>query len=370
MKPPCFISTYSNLINMEKKLANRIQKWMNGKECDPEKIQIYPTNICGLNCIFCAQRNENYGYENELSKERWMKLIEEIGGMEVNRVLISGGGEPLARTDVTLDMMEKIKDYNCEGRLITNGVQMDEQICQRIIDMEWDSIIFSVDGPNAKIHDKLRGRDGAFEKTIENIELLQRLKGDHKPEVEINFVLTRKNYKTLPEMIILCKDLNIKHINFEPLTLNNEFDKKLKLKKSERKIFVNKIIPAAKSESNKNISTNLRDLEKIKIEKAGEMGDEIKKNVNDEHTNSLLDAPCYEPWLWPKIEANGDVWPCSTCPTDENVREKSFRDIWHGDKFKEFRKNILRGNLFESCHNCVTSHVEINRRIRKNVERK
>ncbi|MFB6088593.1 MAG: radical SAM protein, partial [Candidatus Aenigmatarchaeota archaeon] len=359
--------TFLECFEMNDEILSRLRKWKKGKKAPPEKVQIYPTNVCTLDCIFCAQRNENYGYKEELSEGRWFEVVEELGNMNVNRVLISGGGEPFSRANLTIGMMKKIKKFDMGGRLITNGIPLNYKLSQKIINVGWDSVVFSIDGPNAKIHDFLRGRKGSFKKTIGNLKLLESLKDQEKPQIEINFVLTKKNYKTLPQMISLCEELNVDNINFEPLTINNEFDKTLKISKKERQELVESVIPEAEKKSNNYISTNLQELKKIKMEKAGSIGEEIKKNIKENEAGEFSNAACFEPWLWPKIEANGDVWPCSTSPLHENVKNKTFSDIWYGEKFNEFRRNILNGNLPGSCQNCVTTHIQTNNEIRINL---
>lgn len=357
---------------MNEKILEKLKGWKKGKS-DPEKVQIYPTNKCNLKCIFCAQRLEDYGYETEVSKERWLEVTEEISNMDVNRILISGGGEPFCRRETTLEMMRIAKENGLEGRLITSGVIMDREICESVVEMEWDTLVFSIDGADASTHDFLRGREGTFGKVIRNVRRLNQIKDGQKlPRLEINFVLNRKNYEEIPEMIKLVDELDFGSINFEPITVNNLKDKKLKLNEGERKKLRQEIIPEATrliESENILISTNLDILKDIKAEKAGEMKEEIAGKKHNERGNELEDAPCYEPWLWPKIEPNGDVWPCSTAPLHENIKDKSLEKIWFGEKFEEFRENIRKGNLPEHCQNCVTSHVEINKRIRQDLKK-
>jgi radical SAM protein with 4Fe4S-binding SPASM domain len=117
------------------------------------------------------------------------------------------------------------------------------------------------------------------------------------------------------------------------------------------------------------ISTNCNILKEVKeFEKTGNLKDMISQSVKKgKSKNPFLNLPCYEPWIWPKIEANGDVWPCSTTPLKVNIRDKDFKDIWFGSEFENFRKNIMNGKLSESCSNCVATHLAINKKIRKKL---
>jgi len=76
-------------------VTKRLNLWLQGKEAPPETVQIYPTNACNLNCIFCVQALGIYDLNETVKKERWFEVTKEICEMGVNEILISGGGEPL-----------------------------------------------------------------------------------------------------------------------------------------------------------------------------------------------------------------------------------------------------------------------------------
>lgn len=353
---------------MNQQIIDRLIRWKKGEKAGPEKVQIYPTNLCNLNCVFCAQQNQDYGYENELSDKKWIDVIKEIIDLGTNRILISGGGEPFSRPGLTLKIMKIVKENNLKGRLITNGTLLNKKIIKEIVDIGWNSIVFSIDAPDAKTHDRLRGSKGCFKKAIDNLNNLNQLRRKEETDIEINFVINKLNFKKIPEMILFSLKNELDSINFEPLTINNPKDEELKLNKGERKQLAKKIVPQAlkllQGKQN-NLSHNLNQLKNIKMEKAGEMKNEIVKKERE--NKEFEDSPCFEPWLWPKIEANGDVWPCSTAPLKENVKEKDFADIWFGKEFDRFREKIKSGEMTEHCDNCVTTHIEFNKKIRNEL---
>ncbi len=350
-------------------VIKRLIKWAKGDKAPPETVQIYPTNKCNLRCIFCFQQLQAYDLSDRVPDKRWLDISEELCQMGVKKILISGGGEPLAEP-ITIEMMKIFKKYDLEGRMIHNGMLWTENSIRGIIDVSWNNLIFSIDGPNSEIHDYLRGVRGSFDQIIANIHLFNKIKKDmkkEKPVLETTTVLCNKNFEFVSEMIKLANDLNIHHMTFEPVCINNPDVEKLRLSQDQRIQFMENIIPKALSLAEKfGIHTNLKNLLEVKyIEKAGELKDVIlhdKKCKGD-----FFDSPCFEPWIWPKIEANGEVWPCSTTPLKENIREKSFSDIWFGDVFNKFRSNILNGILSDSCSNCVTTHIPLNKEISRKL---
>lgn len=347
-------------------IIQRLLKWYNGNKAPPDTVQIYPTNKCNLKCIFCSLRNQNLDYGDEVSKERWFEVVEEISKMGVEKILISGGGEPLMIPDLTSGIMKIAKSHNLYGRMINNGTMWNQKLIKETIEIGWDSIVFSLDGPNSGIHDKLRGVNGAFKRTIENIKMFIKYKkkiNKNLPFIELTTVLNIHNYKKIPEMIKLAHSLKVESINMEPVCVNNPASVRIKLNEIQREDFLSKIIPQAqKFADSLSIRTNFQSLINAKfIEKTGNLRDIILKSKKNE--NKFLNLPCYEPWLWPKIEANGQVCPCSTALLNANIKNRSFKTIWYGKEFEQFRKKIIKKDLPVECENCVLTHLSINKEI-------
>jgi MoaA/NifB/PqqE/SkfB family radical SAM enzyme len=348
----------------------RLLKWYCGNKAPPETVQIYPTNKCNLRCIFCSLRNQNLDYRDEVSKERWFEVVEEISEIGVKKVLISGGGEPLTVPDITLGIMRIVKSHNLYGRMINNGTMWNKQLIKKAILIGWDCIVFSLDGSNSGIHDKLRGVEGAFKRTIENIKMFIKYKkkmNKNLPFIELTSVLNIHNYKEIPEIVKLAHSLKVESINVEPVCVNNPTSKRIKLNKNQREDFFDSIIPQAQKIANSfGIRTNFLRLKKVKfIEKTGNLRDII---LNSKKYDNFLNLPCYEPWLWPKIEANGQVCPCSTALLNANIKNKSFKSIWYGKEFEQFRKRIIKKDLPIECENCVLTHLSINVEIMKRLK--
>jgi MoaA/NifB/PqqE/SkfB family radical SAM enzyme len=356
-------------------IIENLLNWYDGIKSSPEMVQIYPTNKCNLKCIFCVQRLNIYNLKEEVSKKRWLEVIEEICKMGVKKFLISGGGEPLSTPDKTFSIMKLIKSYNGEGRIITNGVLWNELFIKKTISMGWNWIMFSLHGANPETHDFLTSANGTFNKVIKNLELFLKYKRKMNceiPSLEFTFVLNKCNFKEVPEMIKLANDFGIESVNIEPMCINNKDAEKIKLNEKDRKLFFKKILPEAKKLAKKlGIRNNFSKLEEFKlIEKAGELRNEIIKlnSLKKPSKSSLLNSPCYEPWLWPKIEANGEVWPCSTIQMKTtNIKERNFKEIWYGEEFNKFRARILNFDLPEECKNCVITHIPMQKEIRKNL---
>ena len=169
-------------------------------------------------------------------------------------------------------------------------------------------------------------------------------------------------------MVDLAAANGIAHLNLEPVCFNNPYVEHIRLGEQEREELQSELLPPAlERATGYGLSTNIRALMDIRqVEKAGEMREFILNRLDEPVPGRpLRELACYEPWLWPKIEANGDVWPCSTVPLGENILERSFTSIWDGEVFREYRRRIMERDLPESCRNCVVSHLTSNSEIRK-----
>ena len=361
------------------RIVSRLIEWVKGRKAPPHRVLIYPTNRCNLRCPFCFQRLEPYDYSKDLSHERWLELTEELCDMGTDVIQISGGGEPLMVPETTIKMMEITKAHGVTGRLVNNGTLWRRDDIRKVVEMAWDNVIFSVDGPDAKTNDESRGVSGTFRRIVKNIKIFNEYKRklkSEKPSLEFSTVVTRINYMKLGGIIRLAHELNVSNITFEPVFVSNPEVEKLKVSRKEREKMLKKIPEWMGLASSFNIRTNLDALMDVKeIEKTGKLKEKILERSKRKIKNKLLTVPCFEPWIWPKIEADGRVGPCSTiflsdfCKKDVSVRNRSFKDVWYGPEFKLFREMIMSGKLFDACANCVSTHLFWNSRIRAELEK-
>lgn len=357
-------------------VADKLAEWAKGGKSVPQRVLLYPTNSCNLRCVFCYQQLQPYDYSDSMPKQKWLDLTRELCEIGVEVLQISGGGEPMLASDTVLDMMKIIKQYDVCGRLVTNGSIWKKEWVEDVVNMGWDNVIFSIDGHNAKVHDTLRGVKGVFEKTIGSVKMFRVCKKNYeteKPLLEFSTVLCKLNFEHINKIIQLAYDVGVKVITFEPVFVSNPYVHKIKLTKEQRIHFMNGIIPCAiKLAKSLNIITNLESLIDLKvIEETGNLKEEIKsikkqdKNENLIKKFPFIDMTCFEPWLWPKIEANGKIGPCSTnMLQEENLKNKTFKEVWYGKHFFNFREAIAENKLPEGCSNCVSTHLPLNKKIR------
>ena len=77
-----------------------------------------------------------------------------------SRVVSFGGGEPLMRPDL-LDLLEASNKLGLDTHINTNGTLITPEIAGRLGNLGLRLASISIDGPDAKTHEQIRG-DGTF----------------------------------------------------------------------------------------------------------------------------------------------------------------------------------------------------------------
>lgn len=367
----------------ERSKIKRIIGWFEGKDPGPWKIDVELHRRCNLRCLSCSRRSaDNYEEMNEHSKEiempteKWLKIIDEAAELGVREWHVAGGGEPLYLPERTLPAMEKIKNHNMYGILTNNGTQFDKEMIKRVIDMGWDVIHFSIDGPNSNIHDYLRGRKRTFKKvtrSIKNFNRIKKISNSKKPEIRVNTVLSNKNYDKLLEMVEYLNELDVSYWFVEPLIVYSDLGEELKLNKEQMKEFKEEYFPTLIEKCREygignNFDSLKGNLENELIEGTNEMQEVVKEDSRSEE--GIFSVPCYQPFFHIVIKCNGNVNFCDVfTDTGVNIKDKTLEEAWYGDYMNRVRKQMLNREIPDYCGNCNPSNTTQRRRYREEMKK-
>ena len=145
------------------------------------------TDKCNLNCIQCYSRSSTDLNSSILSISQIKDIFNDLKKHEIMRLSITGG-EPFTRPDM-MDILELASDYGFEIYISTNGTFCDIDF-SRFKSINLKIMQISLDGVGA-MHDKIRGHDGAF---IKSISFIDKVKSAN-PAIPIGvaFTLMREN---------------------------------------------------------------------------------------------------------------------------------------------------------------------------------
>lgn len=128
------------------------------------------TSMCNLDCMHCRASATPDGKPDELSTGEGRGLLEELSQAGTRMVILSGG-EALMRPDV-FELAGLGTSLGMRMTLATNGSLVSPEIARQIREAGIVRVSVSLDGVTAGMHDRFRGRDGAFDLALAGISNL------------------------------------------------------------------------------------------------------------------------------------------------------------------------------------------------------
>ena len=165
------------------------------------------TRSCNLNCRHCYSRSENRHYENELTTQEGMRLIDDLAAFHVPALLFSGG-EPLCRKDFPV-LAGYAAEKGIRVTLSTNGTLITPEMAQQIHDIGISYVGISFDGLEGT-NDVFRGREGAFAQALQGVRNCRRI----GQRVGFRFTLSRSNVDDVPAVLDLMEQEDVNRICF------------------------------------------------------------------------------------------------------------------------------------------------------------
>ena len=157
------------------------------------------TRTCNLKCVHCYTSSEAVKYPYELSTEQAKAVLDDLATFKVPAVLFSGG-EPLVRKDV-FELAAYARGLGLHVVLSTNGTLIDKATAERFVEHQFAYIGISLDSAIPDIHDKFRGVEGAFERTMRGFRYCV----EAGQKVGLRLTLTRHTAQNLDEIFDLIE---------------------------------------------------------------------------------------------------------------------------------------------------------------------
>jgi 12,18-didecarboxysiroheme deacetylase len=165
------------------------------------------TRSCNLNCLHCYARAVERSREKELKKEQALNLIDDLTEFGVPVILFSGG-EPLMRDDL-LELAGYATGKGMRAVISTNGTLITKEKAKALKEIGLSYVGVSLDGME-DVHDRFRGRRGAFKEALAGIRNCQ----DVGLKVGLRFTVNRINMNEVPRIFDLLEDLKIPRVCF------------------------------------------------------------------------------------------------------------------------------------------------------------
>lgn len=318
--------------------------------CGPVLGTLFTTYKCNYRCKMC-----NFPAKEEEFKKKGMKelstlemkgLLENFRDLGTNGIGFTGG-EPLLRKDI-FELLAYAKELRMITHLNTNGFFLNEENAGKIMEAKVDSINISLDGAQAKTHDSIRGCNGAFDRVISAVKVLNVMRRREKIPIRVKVVtvLDESNIDEVEDIIKLAADLGIDCVEFIPqqpfveswtslsARFNEEFFKKLS---KTTKYLLNL---KRKDVSLENSPQHIRLFEKS-------------------FRNEKFPFRCLAAFNSYAVDCFGDIYPCMpwiNCGRPAgNIKDMPFKQFWYSSAYNEIRSKISK------CRDCyLNCQAELN----------
>jgi 12,18-didecarboxysiroheme deacetylase len=160
------------------------------------------TRRCNLKCVHCYAHAKDRKFENELSTEEGLALLDDLAQFGVPVVLFSGG-EPLMRADLP-QLAEYTVKKGMRAVISTNGTLITSEVAQTLKAIGLSYVGISLDG-SEPVNDRFRAVKGAYQKALEGIRNCQAA----GIKVGLRFTINRFNRDEVPKIFDLIEDMNI-----------------------------------------------------------------------------------------------------------------------------------------------------------------
>lgn len=289
----------------------------------PASIAIEPTTSCNLRCPECPSGLRSFSRPTGmLSHDLFKKIMQEVSS-HVFYLTFYFQGEPYLHPDF-LSLVRIAADHNIYTATSTNAHFLDDEKARETVESGLDRLIISIDGTTQESYSSYRV-GGRLSKVLEGTRNILKWKKELKsatPHVIFQFLVVGPNEHQIEEVKELAASLGVTDVRLKTAQIY-DYEHGSELIPKQDKY--------------------------ARYRKTGAGTWEIK--------NKLLNQ-CWKMWQSCVITWDGRVVPCCFDKDAHHVlgavSQRSFKEIWYGSAYHEFRSNLLKGrNQIEICRNCT-----------------
>ncbi|MFQ5979715.1 MAG: radical SAM protein [Candidatus Heimdallarchaeota archaeon] len=309
------------------------------------------TKHCNLRCSHCYIDAKEEASKMELSTEEGIAFLDDLAKLHVPLVLFSGG-EPFLHRDfyVLLDHALKL---GLRVAISTNGTLIDKETAASMAAKGVSYVGVSLDSNLPTTHDNFRGVSGAYERTLEGLKYC--INAGLKTGVRIT--VTKDNYKDLPGLYELARDLKIPRFCVYYLVPTGRGQKlmDLDLDPEQRQEVFDFLCKATLEQGAKPeveiVTTDGPFDGPLILEYLGK-NHQLKGDIQ---TLMQLSGGCSAGEKIANVDPWGNVHPCQfwTHESLGNVRDQPFSQIWHQESHELLTKlRSKEEHLQGACGDC------------------
>ncbi len=289
----------------------------------PISLSFEPTTACNLRCPECPSGLRSFTRPTGMMQEAlFKKIIDELQDTLLY-LLFYFQGEPFLHPRL-LELIQYASERNIYTATSTNAHFLHDAQARQTVASGLDRLIISIDGTTQETYEQYRV-GGQLEKVLAGTQNIIRWKKALKsrtPHVIFQFLVVRPNEHQIADVKALARRLGVDEVLLKTAQIYDYQQG-------------SPLIPLQEQYA------------RYHRQKDGTYA--IK--------NPLLNH-CWKMWHSCVITWDGQVVPCCFDKDAQhslgNIAQNSFREVWHGDAYHHFRKQLLHSrSQIDICQNCT-----------------
>jgi radical SAM protein with 4Fe4S-binding SPASM domain len=289
----------------------------------PISISFEPTTSCNLRCPECPSGLRSFTRPRGMLDQALFRRVIDQLAPTLSYLTFYFQGEPFLHPQF-LEMVQYASQKGIYTATSTNAHYLQEDTAKATVTSALDRLIISIDGTSQGAYQSYRV-GGSLEKVLEGTRNIVRWKKKLRsktPHVIFQFLVVKANEHQIPEVHTLANELGVDQVVLKTAQIY-DFEAGSDL------------IPAQEQYS--------------RYRRTERGAYEIK--------NKLLNE-CWKMWHSCVITWDGSVVPCCFDKDAHfvlgDLNHKTFKEIWTGEKYNQFRSSLLRSRSeIEICKNCT-----------------
>jgi MoaA/NifB/PqqE/SkfB family radical SAM enzyme len=177
------------------------------------------TMLCNSRCVHCdIWKNDDVG--PELTPAQWRVFLDNLSAWVGKAHIVFTGGEALLAEGMP-SILSHAVSLGLKVELLSNGLIINAELADQLMKMGLEQITVSFDGSTQATHDRFRGGEGFYSKTVAGLRLLIEAREQYGTETTIllKTVVSSNNLTELAELAEVAKQWGLS-IRYQPIEQN------------------------------------------------------------------------------------------------------------------------------------------------------
>ncbi len=341
----------------------------------PYHVELHPQDRCNVDCFFCS--TAALRGKDEIPMPRFEEMLGELKEMGTRAIRLAGGGEPLFHRRIE-DFLRAIQASGLPiENITTNGVLLRPNLAELLVGV-CEQVTVSLNTADATTYGAMmQTNEKNFQRVVDNLGGLvaaKRRRKEKNPHVKVQFLIWRENFRQIPEMYRLARAAGVDSILYNGLAglapdqMMNEgeteemmglYEELLRVDEYRKIDVVNSFeqdisgrvaqigVKLGRERSEQSTARRLFHLVTRNDFTLREKVDHFRRlrglrKVRE--GNEGLGTYCLIGWHSMLVRSTGLVAPCCLLQGSElgNVYRQSVRDVWYGEPYQRFRRELAR----------------------------